>query len=143
MEHLEKELSVDSNSGAVTFCGSSKKDKKDADKLFDWEKRNPVPVKPVKADYKGKGASAQFGIDMTTYETNKEAWNDAKFKFMKGEGIRRTSDDPDASTCKEVGADSWRTAGDAGKVEGKLGNAMVSCLKEKAKQYNTKPVEKK
>ena len=143
MEHLEKELRVDSNSGAVTFCGSSKKDKKDADKLFDWEKRNPVPVKPVKADYKGKGASAQFGIDMTTYETNKEAWNDAKFKFMKGEGIRRTSDDPDASTCKEVGSDSWRTAGDAGKVEGKLGNAMVSCLKEKAKQYNTKPVEKK
>jgi len=144
MEHLEKELRVDSNSGAVTFCGSSKKDKKDADKLFDWEKRNPVPVKPVRGDYTApRGGKKQFDIDMTTYETNKKAWNDAKFKFMKGEGIRRTSDDPDASTCKEVGSDSWRTAGDAGKVEGKLGNAMVSCLKEKAKQYNTKPVEKK
>jgi hypothetical protein len=64
IEHLEKELRVDSNSGAVTFNGTD-----------------------------GKGDSI------------------------------------------EMGTDSWRTAGDEGKVEGKLGKALKTCLKEKGKKY--------
>ena len=64
IEHLEKELRVDSNSKAVTFNGTD-----------------------------GKG-------------------------------------DP-----VEMGKDDWRTAGDQGKVEGKLGKALKDCLKEKGKKY--------
>jgi len=64
IEHLEKELRVDSDSGAVTFNGTD-----------------------------GRGDSV------------------------------------------EMGTDSWRTAGDEGKVEGKLGKALKDCLKEKGKKY--------
>jgi hypothetical protein len=125
VEHLEKELRVDSDSGAVTFCGSTTEQKEVGDEIDEYIKNNPRPEKPK---------SNASDNSRAKYIKAEEAWLAAfNEDWKKNHG--GDSAPPEAEWCSEVGTDSWRTAGDDGKVEGKLGGSLKSCLKEKGKKY--------
>jgi len=133
IEHLEKELRVDSDSGAVTFCGETDTQKKAGDEIDEYIKNNPRPEKP-KSNASEKSREKYTEAEKAWWEDFNTYWKD-KHDEESAPGYDSEGNHTEAGWCSEVGTDSWRTAGDDGKVEGKLGGSLKSCLKEKGKKY--------